>query len=154
VREAAGLAAYRAGDYAEALAELRAWRRMTGGADHVPVQADCERGLGRPERALTLAAEPDTGKLGPDGRAELAIVAAGARRDLGETRAAVAILRPLATGLSVAPWTVRVWYAFADALGADGQHAEARRWFEAAAAIDEDGETDAVERVAHLDDHS
>jgi tetratricopeptide (TPR) repeat protein len=147
VREAAGLAAYRTGRYAEALGELRAWRRMTGGADHLPLLADCERGLGRPERSLKLAADPDARRLDGQARAELAIVVAGARRDLGETSAALAVLRPLAEADGIEPWTVRVWYAYADALLAAGQPSEAREWFAAAAAIDEDGETDADARA-------
>src|SRR6202008_2477664 len=57
VREAAGVAAYHAGHGAEALGELRAARGMSGGQGHLPVMADCERALGRPERALELAAE-------------------------------------------------------------------------------------------------
>jgi tetratricopeptide (TPR) repeat protein len=150
VREATGLAAYRAGHYAEALAELRAWRRMTGGADHLPVMADCERGLGRPERALTLGTEPGAGCLAPQARAELAIVVAGARRDLDDPRAAVAVLGPLTEIGSVHPWTVRVWYAYADALLALGQRAQAGEWFAAAAALDEDAETDATDRAADL----
>ena len=55
VREAAGLTAYHAGEWAEALGELRAARRMSGGNTHLAVMADCERALGRPERALELA---------------------------------------------------------------------------------------------------
>ena len=49
VREAVGLCAYANGDWAEALAELRASRRINGSVDHLPVMADCERGLGRPD---------------------------------------------------------------------------------------------------------
>ena len=54
VREAAGIAAYLDGDYAEALSELRAVRRMSGSDDFLPMMADCERGLGRPKKALDL----------------------------------------------------------------------------------------------------
>jgi tetratricopeptide (TPR) repeat protein len=154
VREAAGLAAYRTGRYAEALAELRAWRRMTGHADHVPVMADCDRGLGRPERALKLAADPDALRLDPQPSAELAIVVAGARQDLGDARAAVAVLRPLAENGGAHPWTVRVRYAYADALLALGERMQARDWFAAAATIDEDAETDAIDRAADLAESS
>src|SRR3954454_16332977 len=42
VREAAGLAAYASGRFAEALAELRAARRITGDDSVLPVMADCE----------------------------------------------------------------------------------------------------------------
>ena len=58
VREAAGVAAYYTGDYATALSELRVVRRMTGDPSYLPIMADCERGFGRPERAITLAADP------------------------------------------------------------------------------------------------
>ncbi|MDJ0112020.1 hypothetical protein QM646_36615, partial [Rhodococcus erythropolis] len=54
VREAAGITAYHAGEWAEALSELRAARRMAGGPGLIAVMADCERGLGRPERAIEL----------------------------------------------------------------------------------------------------
>ena len=89
VREAAGLAAYRAGEWAEALAELRAARRISGGPGHLPVLADVERALGRPERALDLARSPEARQLDDADRIELLIVTAGARRDLGELDAAV-----------------------------------------------------------------
>src|SRR5215213_11198511 len=81
VREATGEAAYAAGHFAEALAELRAARRMTGSVDHLPVMADCERALGRPERALQLAKDPAVEKLPADLKIEMQIVAAGARAD-------------------------------------------------------------------------
>src|SRR5206468_683225 len=57
VREAVGVAAYHAGDFAEAARELRAYRRMTGDESYRAVLADCERALGRPEVALQLVAE-------------------------------------------------------------------------------------------------
>jgi hypothetical protein len=152
VREAAGVAAYRAGYYAAALAELRAVRRMTGDPTYLPIMADCERGLGRPERALALAADPDASRLAPAERVELAIVASGARRDRGEARAAVVALQgPDLERTRLAPWTARLWYAYADALLDAGRVAEARQWFESVVTVDEDEETDAVERLAVLD---
>ena len=60
--------------------------------DHLPVMADCERGLGRPERALELARSPEVATLDQAGRIEMRIVAAGARRDLGQNEAAVLTL--------------------------------------------------------------
>jgi hypothetical protein len=45
VREAYGVAAYHNGDYATALTELRAVRRMTGDPVYLPIMADSERGL-------------------------------------------------------------------------------------------------------------
>lgn len=151
VREAAGITAYRAGDYSAALAELRAVRRMTGDPSHLPVLADAERGLGRPDRALALARDPDVRRLDPAARVELAIVASGARRDRGEHEAAVVALQGAALDSDrLQPWTMRLWYAYAEALLDAGRTAEARRWFESVAAIDEAGDTDAEERLAAI----
>lgn len=148
VREAVGIAAYVSGHWQEALTELRAVRRMTGDAHHLPLMADCERGLGRPERALELAGSPDAGRLDAATSAELRMVQAGARRDLGQLDAALLILQDAGVHTrEVRPWTSRLWYAYADLLEAAGRRAEARSWFEAVAAADDD-ETDAVQRLA------
>jgi tetratricopeptide (TPR) repeat protein len=153
VREAAGVTAYRTGEFAAALAELRAVRRMTGDPAHLPVMADAERGLGRPDRALALARDPDVRRLDPAARVEMAIVASGARRDRGEYDAAVVGLQGAALDSdSLQPWTARLWYAYAEALLDAGRVAEARRWFESVVAIDESAETDAEERAAALPD--
>ena len=150
-REAAGITAYRAGDYAAALAELRAVRRMTGDPAHLPVMADAERGLGRPDRALALARDPDVRRLDPASRVEMAIVASGARRDRGEFDAAVVGLQGAALDSSqLQPWTPRLWYAYAEALLDAGRRDEALRWFESVAAVDDQGLTDADERIAAL----
>jgi tetratricopeptide (TPR) repeat protein len=150
VREAVGLAAYAAGEFREAAAEIRAYRRMSGGPEHLAILADCERALGRPERALAMLDDPDVARLDAAARVELLIVASGARRDLGDAAAALALLEvaELDTG-TVRPWTPRLWYAYADALVSAGRAEEAARWFSAVATID-DGETDAEERLAAL----
>jgi tetratricopeptide (TPR) repeat protein len=151
VREAAGLAAYAAGDYREAAAELRAHRRMSGSPEHLAVLADCERALGRPERALAMLDDPDVAGLDPATRVELLLVASGARRDLGDAEAAVSLLQIAELDSStMRPWTPRLWYGYADALLAAGRHQEAADWFSAVATIDE-GETDAAERLAELE---
>lgn len=123
VREAAGIAAYRTGRYAEALRELRTARRLGGGDVHVPLMADCERGLGRPERALAVAAEHAEG-LEPEVAVELAIVVSGARLDLGEPEAALAALLPVAAQ-ATGEQAYRLAEARATALAACGRHAEA-----------------------------
>jgi tetratricopeptide (TPR) repeat protein len=151
-REAVGVAAYHAGDYQTALAELRAVRRMTGDPSYLPVMADCERGLGRPERALALVRDADARRLAPAERIELAIVESGARRDRGETRAAVVALQvPALRRPEVNDWTARLWYAYAAALEADGRIEEAREWFSKVASIDDEGETDAEEQLERLE---
>jgi hypothetical protein len=151
VREAAGIAAYHAGEWAEALGELRAARRMGGGSGHLAVMADIERALGRPERALELSRGPDVRELGQAESIELAIVAAGARRDLGELDAAVVSLQiPELDPARRDPWSARLFYAYADNLLAAGRESDALQWFVHAADADDDGETDAARRIAEL----
>ncbi|MFJ5263101.1 hypothetical protein ACIQAC_21800 [Streptomyces sp. NPDC088387] len=152
VREAAGFAAYASQKYAEALAEFRAARRMTGSADLWPVMADCERGLGRPEKALDMAGAPEVQKLDKAGQVEMRLVVAGARRDLGQLDAAIVTLQsPELASNSVQPWTARLRYAYADALLEAERVGEAREWFAKAVEADRDGSTDASDRLAALD---
>ena len=148
VREAAGLAAYHAGEWAEALSELRTARRMSNSTGHVAVMADCERALGRPERAIELARDAQVALLSPDEAVELRIVAAGARRDMGQLDAAVVALQ--GDDLDEKrrdPWSARLFYAYADNLEAAGRTEEAVKWFLNAAQADDDNETDAAERA-------
>ncbi len=153
VREATGLAAYRAGEWAEALAELRAYRRMAGDDRHVPLMADCERALGRPERALELAASSPAARLDPTGKVELRLVTAGARRDLGQLDAALLLLSqtPGLRGSGSSEALVRARYAYADALLAAGREDDAREWLAQVAAQDTGLITDAAERLLTLD---
>ena len=151
VREANGLVAYLAGEWAEALSELRTARRLTGEPDHLAVMADCERALGRPDRALLVTQDPQGKGLSPATRVELLIVASGARRDLGQPDAAVVLLQVAALEGPVRPWTARLRYAYADALMDAGREDEARAWFARAADVDERGETDAEDRLLELD---
>ncbi|WP_430868739.1 tetratricopeptide repeat protein [Demequina aurantiaca] len=97
VREAAALTAYASGHYADALREFRTVRRLNGSSEHLPLMADCERGLGRPERAIALAQEPEAKTLDPDTTIELQIVIAGARTDMGNLEAALLTLNRLTT---------------------------------------------------------
>ncbi|MGW2823478.1 hypothetical protein ACWC24_21170 [Streptomyces sp. NPDC001443] len=152
VREAAGFAAYANQKYSEALAEFRAARRMTGTVELWPVMADCERGLGRPEKALDMAGAPEVHKLDKAGQVEMRLVAAGARRDMGQLEAAIVTLQsPELASSSVQPWTARLRYAYADALLAVERRDEAREWFAKAVEADRDGSTDASDRLAELD---
>jgi tetratricopeptide (TPR) repeat protein len=151
VREAVGIAAYHAGQWSEALSELRAVRRMTHTDQHVAIMADVERALGRPERAIELSREVDSRKLPPDVAVELRIVAAGARRDLGQLEAAVVSLQGADLDpKNPQPWSARLFYAYADNLLAAGRKEEAATWFVNAAEADVDDETDAAERAAEL----
>ncbi|HRC52756.1 MAG TPA: HAD-IIA family hydrolase [Gordonia sp. (in: high G+C Gram-positive bacteria)] len=153
VRETVGVAAYHAGEWQEALGELRAARRILGGATLLPLIADCERGLGRPDRALAIARGDDARDLSGEERLEMLIVEAGARLDLGEADKAVVTLQraDLAPG-QVGPEATRLYYAYAEALLAAGRDDDAVTWFMNAAAADVDDLTDAELRVVELTD--
>lgn len=152
VREALGLVHYRRGEYADALREFRTARRLSGSHHLLPYMVDCERGLGRLERALELASSPEADKLSQADRIELAIVVSGVRRDLGQARAAVVGLRiPALERADRQPWAARLLYAYAEALLATGDEAGARDWFARAVDADASGETDAADRLDELD---
>jgi tetratricopeptide (TPR) repeat protein len=152
VREACGVAAYQAGRWAEALTELRTARRLTGRAGYLPLMADCERALGRPDRALAIIKDPAVGDLPREVQIELRIVESGIRRDEGRPAAAVVALQvPELTDGRIRPWSARLFYAYADALLEAGHEQEARDWFGRAAAADVADQTDAAERFDSLD---
>ncbi len=147
VRESAGYAAYRAGFYEIALKELRAAHRISGDVTMWPVMADCERGLGNPLKALALAGSPEVKRLAKPEEIEMRIVAAGARRDLGELEAAVVTLTCKELSNESEDWAVRLRYAYADALDTADRTQEARVWFNKCAQLDVDETTDASDRA-------
>jgi hypothetical protein len=142
VREVASLAAYATGRYAEALRELRTVRRLSGSAEHLALEADCERGLGRPERAVALAHSPEAGTLSPIAAVELQIVLAGARQDMGDPEAALLILQRITAPTEES--AARVREAMVDALRALGRDAEAHTIAATLPAWDEDAEPEVV----------
>jgi hypothetical protein len=125
VREAAGLTAYYTGRYAEALRELRTVRRLNGSSEHLPVMADCERGLGRPERAIALSRGPEAAELDDAGQVELAMVVAGARLDMSEPDGALVALDGPVVRRARGELAERVALVRADALEALGRRTEA-----------------------------
>ncbi|GAB2637239.1 hypothetical protein GCM10027169_01470 [Gordonia jinhuaensis] len=153
VRETAGVAAYNAQEWSEALSELRAARRISGSTALLPLIADAERGLGRPERAIDVARSEEGRALSGDEATEMRIVEAGARLDLGEAEKAIVTLQsenldPARRGTGAA----RLFYAYASALAAASRRDEAITWYMNAASADEDDVTDAEERLSELAD--
>ncbi|NQD88254.1 hypothetical protein HP499_10610 [Paenarthrobacter sp. CM16] len=129
VREAVGLTAYAAGHYGEALREFRTYRRISGSNVHLPVMADCERGLGRPDRALDMVRSPEAQDLDAPGKVELAMVASGARADLKQFDAAVTELEIPQLDINRAfSYSPRLFRAYAEALTAVGRTEEADKW--------------------------
>jgi len=152
IREALGEAAYAAGHYSEALAELRAAKRMNGATAYLPIMADCHRALGQPEQAIKLAHSPSVANFEAPAKAEMTIVEAGARRDMGQFDAALRILEqsPL-NNKSREAWVVRLRYAYADTLQDAGRGKDALTWFHRTYAIDADEITDAAARAEALE---
>jgi tetratricopeptide (TPR) repeat protein len=154
VREAVGVAAYHAEDYAEAARELRAYRRMSGDAGYRAVLADCERALGRPDVALRLVTEALAEDPDAEETVELRIVESGARLDLGEEAAARLVLeaalggRPDPSTLDGADSaTLRLASAYADLLQVQGEESLATEWLTAIAAADPEDLVGAVDRM-------
>ncbi|WP_439029021.1 HAD-IIA family hydrolase [Gordonia terrae] len=151
VRETAGIAAYNAGEWQESATELRAAKRITGNSALLPLIADCERGLGRPERAVEIARGDEGRALTGEDATEMRIVEAGARIDLGEPEKAVVTLQAenLKPG-QVGTGPARLFYAYASALEAAGRRDDAVTWYMNAASADEDDVTDAEFRLIEL----
>lgn len=153
VREAAATTAYAAGEYAAALNEFRALRRMTGGDEFLAVMADCERGLGRPKAALRLVREGLPGATSVASRVELKLVEAGARDAMGQRDEAVRLLREeiqLIGARGPKSARARLRYYFAELLAASGDENGAEQWFAAAVRLDPDDETGAADALAAL----
>jgi hypothetical protein len=128
VRETSGLTAYRLGDYALALRELRTYRRITGSDEHAAIMADCERGLGRSQQALEFGESVDRSTLTKPARVELAIVMSGARRDLDDLPGARRELEiPELEKDRAFSYSARLFEAYADVLH-DLDDPEADAW--------------------------
>ncbi|OFO12627.1 hypothetical protein HMPREF3088_07560 [Corynebacterium sp. HMSC22B11] len=152
-RETNGIAAYHAGEWKEAISELRAARRMQGGPGLIAVLADAERALGRPEKALGVAGEYRPEELDPETRVELAMVVAGAYQDLGRHEEAIVSLEEELDAADAPDVTkLRVTYAYADALAQAGRKADAIQWFTTANELDTEEVLDSEKRIAELNE--
>ncbi|MGN8049160.1 hypothetical protein ACTJKO_05680, partial [Curtobacterium sp. 22159] len=130
VRETAAITAYRLGDFATALRELRTYRRISGRNDQLPMMVDCERGLGRPERALELGRSVDRAALDTAVQVELAIAMSGARLDLGNPTAALGELEiPQLDPSTAYSWSPALYSAYAATLEELGRQDEADEWW-------------------------
>lgn len=129
VREAVALTAYAAGEYAEALREFRTYRRMTGDTTHLAAQVDCERALGRVQKALQLAADVSPDELEREARAELAMVVSGIHEERGDLQAARTALEiPELDRRRGYPFSPRLFQRYADVLAASGEKQDAATW--------------------------
>lgn len=153
IREAAAETAYAAGDYAHALTEFRALKRMSGNPEYLHVMADCERALGRPDAALKLIREAQAARPDDVQAVELKLVEAGVRDDMGQKAEALRILKSSIEEFVDGPPVsqARLRFAYAEALLARGKEDVARKWLETAVRMDPEDESGAAERLAELD---
>ena len=137
-RQTICIAAYRTARFKEAVKEESAYRRISGHFDLVPIAADSERGLNRPQRALDFGAEFEREDLDSDTRTELYIVMGGARRDLGDTDAARVFLQKAVRAAKSPMAMARSRFALGELLVASGDPEQAKKWLQSAVDIDED----------------
>ena len=129
VRETLALTAYTVGDFALALRELQAYRRISGKDDQLPIMVDCERGLGRPDKALELGRSIPREKLDVGVRVNLAIAMSGARLDKGQFDLALAELEiPELNPASVFDYSPHLFRAYAHTLEILGRVEDAQKW--------------------------
>jgi hypothetical protein len=148
VRETLAITAYATGDYALALRELRTHRRITGHNDQLPLMVDCERALGRPEKALELARSVPKNLLPVPVQVNLAIAMSGARLDLGQTQAALTELSiPQLDPTMAFEWSPDLFAAYAAVLEELGDVAAAETWYTHA-----DDAQDALDRRENPDE--
>jgi tetratricopeptide (TPR) repeat protein len=131
VRELLGLAFHHLGRWRDAARELSAYRRLSDRRDRDPELADCERALGRPEKALEMLSDITAQDVPEEVLVEGSIVTAGALTDLGRMDEAVRTLERGPTRPERAQrHHLRLWYALADALEKAGRRSEARAWWD------------------------
>ncbi|WP_208322142.1 hypothetical protein [Paramicrobacterium fandaimingii] len=157
VRETLAVTAYRTGDFALALRELRTYRRISGSDEQLPLMVDSERGVGRPERALELGRSVDRSTLSPGVQATLAIAMSGARLDLGQAALALSELQIPQLDPTVAfSWSPALFHAYAEVLDELERHEEADVWRSraeiAAAALDEADRVDEDETIVVVEE--
>ncbi len=150
VREAVATTAYLTGRYTEALREARTVRRLSGDDSLRVIEADSERGLGRPERALAVISEVDLAAQPASLRAELAIVASGARADMGDFEAGLLAVEDALRIIRATELRARLLAVKADRLEDLGRAEEAERVREDAQQLEPEEEED--EPVLYIDD--
>ncbi|WP_291050372.1 hypothetical protein [Herbiconiux sp.] len=155
VRETLAITAYRTGDFALALRELRTYRRITGSNEQLALMIDSERGMERPERALEAGRSVERSTLSVPTQVSVAIAMSGARLDLGQTEAALTELEIPQLNPDVAySYSPDLFDAYAEVLEELGHDAEAATWRERAQRADAalNGEADDEIEVFEVED--
>jgi tetratricopeptide (TPR) repeat protein len=152
VRELAGLAAYRAGKWREAVRHLQAHAALTDSAEHLPVLMDCQRALRKPKKVAELWAELRQSSPEPDVLAEGRIVAAASLAESGDLQGAISMLATAGASKALrnpSDRHVRQWYMLADLHERAGDVPKARELFERVLRVDPEA-YDVADRLAGL----
>ncbi len=121
IRELLGLSCYRCRNWDGALAELRAYRRLTGDTVHMPVEMDCLRALERDRDVeVTWGRFVDLGGDRPT-EAEARVVYASYLLDRGRAAEAWEIAGPDRLHADAQPYERRCWFVAARAALALGE---------------------------------
>lgn len=153
IREALGVAHYLRDEFAPALSELQAYRRLTGRDDQNHLAADCLRALDRGVDRIAEVADPliADDQAPDDRRAEAVIVRAASLGEAGDVPAARAIARRFLERPRDGDeeYDLRVRYLAADLAERAGDRAAAARQLELIVAVDPDV-YDVEERLEQL----
>jgi len=151
VREVAGMASYRLGNWRAAAEHLEAFVRLSGSTDLHPVLADCYRAVKRYRRAGEVWDELRQASPSAEVVTEGRIVAAGALADQGRMADAVALLErgPAKKRRHPGEHHLRLWYALADLYERAGDSVRARELFARVAEVDP-AFVDTAERLGSL----
>lgn len=151
IRETLGIAHYAAERYSEAHSELLAYRRLSGAQDQNHVLADCARAAGRSEKVREYVDQMIAAGVDAERVAEGLMVIAGERADRDDLQGALeALNRAGLDPVQVQPYHPRLWYLAGDLSERLGRRDEAREYFEAILAVDDEF-GDVEERLAALE---
>ncbi|MGP0029362.1 MAG: hypothetical protein ACLPVF_02525 [Acidimicrobiales bacterium] len=152
VRELAGLAAYRAGRWRDAVRHLQAFSALADSSEHLPVLMDCQRALHKPQKVADLWSELRRSSPEPDVLAEGRMVAAASLADAGDLQGAIAMLATAGAAKALRNPSnrhVRQWYLLGDLYERAGDVPRAREMFERVLRVDREA-YDVVDRLAGL----
>jgi tetratricopeptide (TPR) repeat protein len=152
VREMAGLAAYRASKWREAVGHLQAHAALADSAEHLPVLMDCQRALHKPKKVAELWTQLRQSSPEPDVLAEGRIEAAASLADSGDLQGAIAMLATAGASKALRNPSnrhIRQWYLLADLYERAGDVPRARELFERVLKVDREA-YDVVDRLVGL----
>ena len=127
VRELLGLAAYHAENWREAVAELRAYRRMTGDSIYMPAEMDALRALGDSAAVEKTWMRFREAGGPPSADSEARVVYGSFLLDEGRPREAWSVIRPPPPSPNPPSHLLRRWYVAARAAAALGDSRTARQ---------------------------